>query len=58
MSMSNFSAKENTNVEGRYKQKRDSGTGVGEFYEISKNIFFYRTPMVAASAKNRLAYNG
>ena len=29
--------------------KRDSGTGVlCEFWEISKNTFFYRTPLVAA----------
>ena len=30
--------------------KGNSGTGVScEFYEISKNIFFHRTPLVAAS---------
>ena len=31
-------------------KKRDSGTGVScEIREISKNTFFYRTPLVAAS---------
>ena len=33
--------------------KRDSGTGVlCEFCEISKNTFFYRTPLVAAFESN------
>ena len=36
--------------------KGNSGTGVScEFYEISKNIFFHRTPLVAASADKKEA---
>ena len=40
------------------KFKRDSGTGVSsEFCEISKNLFFYRTPLVATSVKILLRPN-